>query len=85
MIISATLIQNTLDRIELASMKRFGVDAAQRDLDPLKWYIFTGRAPSEFIRRLAKARPIIVARRLHTAGTYNEAIERVKKLIGFDG
>lgn len=63
---------------------RYGYQTADRDVDPLQWYIVTGRASTNFLQLLIKAKPFMIARRLHEGGSYDEAIARVKKLIGYD-
>lgn len=78
-------IETCLWAIRLYGMKHYGVDQSAIDIAPLSWYIGTGRASVEFIRTLMCAKPFMVARRLHMGGTYDEAIQRVKDYIGFEG
>ena len=75
--------ENILWRIERVLRAKYGIDQADRDIDPLAWYIKTGRASMEFIKLLSDAKPFMVARRLHEGGSYEETIQRVKKLIGY--
>ena len=67
--------------IERYLMQKYGTDAAQSDMAPLRWYVETGRASVDFIRKLMIAKPFMVARKLHEGGSYDEALDRVKKLI----
>ena len=78
-----TTYESALWMIERSLRQRYGIDQAERDLDPLAWYVRTGRASTEFIKRLASAKPFMVARRLQEGGSYEDAIRRVKKLIGY--
>ena len=82
--ISKSKIDNFLWEVEKVLMNRYGVDVAQRDMSTLYWYINTGRACVEFLNLLVKAKPFMVARRLHNGGSDEEIIKRVKYLIGFD-
>ena len=79
--ISKSKIDNFLWEVEKVLMNRYGVDAAQRDMSTLYWY--TGRACVEFLHLLVKAKPFMVARRLHNGGSDEEIIKRIKALIGF--
>ena len=74
----------TLWVIEKCLRDKHGCDQAERDMDPLVWYIRTGRASLEFLRKLSRAKAFMVARRLHESGSYEEAIQRVKHCIGYD-
>lgn len=70
--------------IQREDMMRHGVDVSNRDIDPLTWYISTGRASGEFIRKLRAARPVLVARDVHKGGSYEDVINRVCKRIGYE-
>lgn len=84
MIITATTIETMLWHIQRELMDRYGVDASNREISPLKWYINTGRASTEFLHKLyAYGKPFMVARRLHQGGTDEEIIKRIQKLIGY--
>ena len=63
---------------------KYGTLVASNDLAPLEWYIQTGRASTDFVRTLMKAKPFMVARKLHKGGSYDEVINRVKKYIGWE-
>lgn len=64
-------------KIEAYLMKRYGVDQARRDVDPLAWYIHTGRASAQAEKRIVAAKPFMIGRLLHKGGNYEEAIRRV--------
>lgn len=74
-------LYNALWNIEKYMMQKYGVDAAQREIDPLKWYIYTGRAPLAFLYGIEAARPFMIARILHKGGSYNEALDRIKAYL----
>ena len=80
---SATTIDTMLWNIKRELMNRIGCDAAERAMYPLNWYINTGRAPTEFLRKLQTARPGLVARDLAKGGSVDETIKRVCRRIGF--
>lgn len=56
-------------------------DQANRDIAPLMWYIDTGRASTEFLRKLLDTKPYLVARRLRKGGTYDEVVNRIFSLL----
>lgn len=82
--INRTLIDTCLWHIQRSIMNRHGIDQSERDIAPLKWYIYTGRAPVEFLGKLIEAKPFMVGRKLHEGGSYEDAIRRIKNYIGFD-
>ena len=67
--------------IERYLMQKYGCDAAARDMEPLKWYINTGRASVSFISRLLICKPFMIGRILHEGGSYDEMILRVKNYV----
>ena len=56
---------------------------ANRDLDPLTWYIYSGRASTEFLRLLLDTKPYLIARRLKKGGTYDEVLKRIFRLLDY--
>lgn len=78
-----TASEATMWAIEKCLRDRHGCDQAERDMDPLVWYIRTGRASLEFLRKLSHAKAFMVARRLHEGGSYEETIQRVKRYIEY--
>lgn len=81
--ISRTLIDSYLYAVESYLMKQYGIDQARRDIDPLKWYINSGRAPVQFIGMMTQKKPYMIGRKLHQGGSYDDAVKRVKNYIGF--
>ena len=71
-------------RVERYLMYRYGVDTAQRDTEPLRWYIRTGRASAMFLRLLTDAKPYMIGRLLHQGGSIDETVKRVRMYIGID-
>lgn len=82
--ISATAIETGLWHIERYLMDKYGGQQASVDCAPLKWYINTGRAPLDFIRLVLNAKPFMIGRKLHEGGSYEDAINRVAKYIGWE-
>lgn len=73
-----TKAERILLKIELKLMARYGVDESYRILDPLKWYINTGRASVDFIRRLGAEEPETIAHLLEQGGSVEDAVNRIK-------
>ena len=80
---SYTATENTISNIELRLAREYGTLDAQRKVYPLKWYIYTGRACIEFIKRLNASPACNVCKALHNSGSDETVIKRVKKEIGF--
>lgn len=81
--ITATSIDTCLWHIQREIMCRHGVDFADRAIDPLRWYINTGRASIPFLNALMQTRPVLVARDLAKGGSTEEVIARVCKRINY--
>lgn len=73
------------DFIHKAAMygaSKIGLDESHRIMDPLVWYISTGRASYEFTARLAAKKPYRVFQVLHKAGgSYDDAIQAIKQYL----
>lgn len=78
---SYTAIDNKLWDVRKWLMNRYGVDASARMIDPLTWYIDTGRASVDFLRRLCEAKTFVVGRLLAKEGSIDETINRIKARI----
>ena len=50
-------------------------------IDPLVWYVSTGRASAEWCNHLMEMKPFVIARILEKGGSYNEAVDRLKKRV----
>ena len=63
-------------------MIRYGISSADRMIDPLRWWIQTGRASVPFLHRFLDTQPYMIGRRLAKGGSVQEAVDRVRKLLG---
>ena len=64
---------------------RIGFDASVKVMEPLAWYLNTGRASCDFSSRLSAKRPYAIFRLLHkTGGSYDDAILAIKSYLGVD-
>lgn len=62
-------------RVIMAGAKKHGLDNAARVVDPLLWYITTGRANYSFLAALAKCKPHLVYNVLYkAAGSHDSAL-----------
>ena len=82
--IGAKSIETMLWHIQREIMQRQGCDAAVRMISPLHWYVYSGRASTEFLRKLMRTKPFLVARGLIKGGSDEETINRICKRIGFE-
>lgn len=82
--ISATGIIDYVYDVKTSLERQYGSRAAEVEVDPLVYYINTGRASCDFLRRLLATRPLLVARRLHAGGSSVEALQRVFALIKYN-
>lgn len=82
---SAYQIDNYLWDTEKSMWKAAGIDGAIRAIDPLRWYIETGRASLEFLRKLIKVKPFVMGRYLLKIqnNSVEDAVELIKKKIGY--
>lgn len=57
---------------------------ARIDIEPLKWYLETGRCTADFQNRLLATKPYLVARRLAGKGygDYSIPLDAIKHLLG---
>lgn len=72
-------------KIETYLMRKYGVDQASRDLYPIQWYVRTGRASMEFIKKLCNCKSFMIARLLHEDGSVDEQIKRVRDYVAEKG
>ena len=79
---SYTVIDNYIYSVWSILCRKYGVDAANRDLAPLRWYAQTARASVAFLNALVEAKPFMIARKLHMGGSYDDTIERIKRYLG---
>ena len=82
-LISCTTIDEYITKAEIYLMRKYGVDRAEIDIYPLKWYIFTGRASAAWTRTLLETIPYNAAKILHKGGSVEEVICRINNYIGW--
>lgn len=63
--------------------KKVGMDQANIYVDPLRWYISTGRASASFLKKLIAYKPFVIGRVLMRGGSVDEAIDAVMAKIEF--
>lgn len=78
-----TTIERNIWKIQRVLLEKYGTAQAASDVATLVWYIETGRASADYLRKLFAVKPFLIARRLHLGGSYDEALERVSKCIGW--
>lgn len=83
--ISSTGIDSYLYDVRRSTRKSLGVDAGDRAMYPLTYYIHTGRASVGFLHKLFQTSPSRIARILTSTGSDAEIMERVKRTIRFVG
>ena len=84
MYISNTLIDSFLWSVQRYIVHKHGVDASYRAMDPLVWYINTGRASMSFLKNLVQAKPFMIGRILMKGGSTDDVIKAVKAYIKYD-
>lgn len=82
--VSDTMVDNKLWEVRTYLWKRYGVDRGNIIIDPLVWYIRTGRASLGFLRAFVDAKTFMTARRLIKARTYDDAVYKLKVLYGLN-
>ena len=70
-------IDNIIWNIKKRLMEKHGTDESSRIIAPLTWYINTGRATVEFLKRLRDAKTFLIVRDLEKGGSYEETINRI--------
>lgn len=83
--VNSTSIETFLWNVQRELMDRYGVDTAKREIEPLRWYVDTGRASTPCIKKMMEAKPFMLARKLHQCGSTSEIINRILKYIGWEG
>lgn len=81
--ISRLSVENGLYAIQRRLIDRYGYDQSVRDMDPLNWYVSTGRASSAFLRLLLEAKPFMIARKLHEGGSVQDVVDRIKTYLHY--
>lgn len=81
--ISTDGIDNYIWDVRRKTRSVLGVDHGDLACSPLVWYISTGRASCEFLRKLIAASPTRIARILMGGGSDAYIISRIQKAIKF--
>ncbi len=84
--ISTYHIDNYLWDTEKSMWKAVGIDGAIRAIDPLRFYIETGRASTTFLRKMILVKPFVLGRYLVKIqdNSVDTIIELIKKKIGYE-
>lgn len=80
--ISQTAVECYIDRVVEYLTHKYGTDTALREISPLEWYVWTGRASCDFLRALVSSKAYMVGRKLHEGGSYTEIINRIHQYLG---
>lgn len=81
--LSTTMIDSKLYDIQRELTKREGIRWAERDMSPLYWYVNTGRASTDFLRKLFSVKPYLIARDIMKGGSDQDIINRICGRIGY--
>lgn len=76
--INTTAIDEKLWQVRKYLMERYGCDKADIIIDPLVWYIGTGRASVAFLKAFLQSKTFMTARKLAKARTHDMAIGSLK-------
>lgn len=82
--ISNTVMDNFIWNAKSYLMRKYGCAIAERDIAPLEWMYRTGRDPMAWRSFLTEKKPYRIAQLLHEGGSYEEAINRINKYIGWN-
>lgn len=83
--ISCLAVDEYLWQVRRYLWKKTGsVDAGNRLIDPLHWYVQTGRASVTFLHKLTDKKPYVIGRQLLTTGqcSTDEAIRIIRQYLG---
>lgn len=83
--ISPLSVDNAMWRIQRVMIDRYGIDVDRSDqlMGPLHWWVSTGRATPDFLRKMITCKPLLIARRLMRNGSDEEIVQNIKKCIGY--
>ena len=79
--ISATLVDSYLWGVRRYLRSKCGVDAGDRALYPLKWYVDTGRASADWLGHLVQVKQFVIGRILLGGGSDDEIIRAITARI----
>lgn len=81
--ISATAIDTYVYEVEKALRRYVGISETAEKLNPLWWYISSGRASSDFLHKLFDEKPFVIARILAKHRTEDDAMNAIKKKLNY--
>lgn len=72
-------------RIQMVMARKYGltIDRSAQLMGPLHWWVRTGRATPDFLRRMIICKPYLIARRLMLQESDEEIVRQIKKCIGY--
>lgn len=79
--ISKTAVDSYLWQVEKWLYEHYGIDAGNRMMSPLYWYIETGRGSSDFLKSLIACKPFVIGRILAKGGSDDNVLKAIKKRI----
>lgn len=77
-------IDDHIWKVKYYLMRKHGCGQANLFISPLTWYIRTGRASVEFLKKFLNARPYMIGRLLAKSGTYDGAITALKQYLNVE-
>ena len=78
---NSNLIDTYLWGVRRYVRNKLGIDAGDRAMYPLMWYINTGRASTDFLKRLLNTKEFVIGRILIGGGNYDEVIRKIKSKL----
>lgn len=85
MILSYTAINKKMHEIRMELWKKTGSSVRGDSLMyPLVYYVNTGRASAEFLKRLINAKTFMIVRKLQSGGSDQEIMKRIKKYLDME-
>ena len=82
--VSSNGIREYLWDVQKVILHRHGTDESFRLIDPLTYYVNTGRASVSFLHRLIETSPTRIANSLMKGGSHQEALDRIFRAIRFE-
>ena len=82
-VISSDAIGRYLWAVKSPLTQYYGVCRGTMKMYPLEYYINSGRASADFLRKLLSADPKIISKILSYGGSDAEVMDRIKREIGF--
>lgn len=71
-------LDEKMHNIRMYLWEKYGSLQGDNYFYPLEWYVNTGRASTEFIRKLIDSKHFVIGRILAKGGSYDEAVLNLK-------